>query len=78
MTRKRIDPPKTAPVRDLADLRHQIESGVDARDWESEDIERLIRDHIQLQEGHEAILALPDHPMRKPAKEAARRALGRQ
>ena len=64
-------------VRSLKDIREQLAAGVDLRDWEAADLERLLREHLQLQEGHEAVLALPDHPMRKPAKEFAARALGR-
>lgn len=64
-------------VATLDHMRYQIESGVRASDWDDESLEHLILEHIQLQEGHEAILALPDHPMLKPAKDAARHALGR-
>jgi hypothetical protein len=78
MGKRKTELPKTVPVRGMADLRYQIEPGVNARDWESADIERFIRDCIQLQEGHESVLALPDYPMRKPAKEAALRAIGRE
>lgn len=76
-TKKKSEPTLVRPVQSLEHMRYQIETGVKVQDWDDESLETLIRDHIQLQEGHEAVLALPDHPMRKPAKEAAHRALGR-
>lgn len=38
------------PVRSLKDVKYQIAEGVDADDWESEDIKRLLEDHAALQE----------------------------
>lgn len=68
---------KLSPVMSLEHMRYQLETGVSIADWDNESLEQIIREHIQLQEGLEEVLALPDHLMRRAAKEAAHRGLGR-